>query len=266
MTATARPSATQQARPARAGAGWLRCRQPRPHARVRLVCLPHAGGSAGAFRAWSAHLPESVELHAVQYPGREDRYHEPAVTDLHRLADLVAGALIPLLDRPLALFGHSMGAIVAHETALRLHRRGTPLSHLFLSGQPAPGHRQGGTVHLGDDDTLVSELRRLGGTRQDALDDPELRAIVLPAVRADYQAVETYRPANDAPLSCPITAFVGTEDPEATVPETRDWASQTTGPFDLRALPGGHFYLTDHTATVATDVARRLGTPWPDLP
>jgi pyochelin biosynthetic protein PchC len=245
---------------------WLRCYLPRPYARHRLVCLPHAGGTASFFRAWAADLPDHIELHAVQYPGREDRYAEACVTDLNRLAAHVAGAVTPLSDRPVSLFGHSMGAVVAHETARLLHERRRPPAHLFVSGHRAPCHHRPGTVHRGSDAALVEELARLGGTPPYALEDPELLSLILPAVRADYRALETHRPGSGPVLACPVTAFTGTDDPDVTVPEAGDWAACTSGPFTLRALPGDHFFLTGQRAAVITQVMRQLGGGGFDLP
>lgn len=246
---------------------WLRRYRPVPHAEIRLVCLPHAGGGASTFRRWPALLPRHLELHAVQYPGREDRLADECVTDFTRLADLVTDALTPLLDRPLAILGHSMGAALGHEVAVRLERRGRTLRHLFVSGLPAPAHHEAGTVHLGDDDALVAELRRLGGTDDRALDHPELRELLLPTVRADYQAFETHRPAPAPPLSCPVTGLLGLDDPTATTDEVRDWARYTRGRFTLRTYPGAHFYLDDALDRVVSDVAAALGPArWTDLP
>lgn len=246
---------------------WLRRPRPRPHARVRLVCLPHAGGSASFYRALAAALPDHLEAIAVQYPGREDRFTEPCVTDLRRLAGLVTEALVPLLDRPIALFGHSLGASLGHEIALLLQQRARPPAHLFVSAQPAPHHLEPGTFHLAGDDALLAELRRVGGLASGVLDDPELRAIVLPAVRADYRAIETYRPVPGPLLECPVTALVGSDDPDAPIAQVRDWAAYTAARFQLRVLPGGHFYLSEHPVRIGADIAATVGVrAWPDLP
>lgn len=248
-----------------AGNAWLRCYRQRPSARIRLVCLPHAGGTASFFRNWPALVPDSVELLAVQYPGREERYGEACVTDLRRLAGLVADAITPVADRPFALFGHSMGSFVAHEVALRWERRQRPPAYLFVSGHTPPRHHKPGDVHRGDDDTLVDELRRLGGTAELALADAELRAIVLPATRGDYRAIETYQPADEPKLNCPVVAYTGDDDPDVPVDQAADWAEVTTGRCDLRAFPGGHFYLIEHERALVADIVGRLdaGTPWP---
>lgn len=246
---------------------WLRCPVPVRDARVRLVCLPHAGGGASAYRRWPASLPGHLELRVVQYPGREDRLDEPCVTDFDRLADLVTAALTGLRDRPLALFGHSMGAALAHEVALRLQRRGMGPKHLFVSGASAPRHHRPGTLHLESDDELVAEIQRLGGDPGGALTHDELRELVLPAIRGDYHAVETRRVVAGSRLTCPVTALTGLDDPEAPVDEVADWAGYTSAGFTLRTYPGGHFYLDDVHDRLVADVVAALGPlAWPDTP
>ncbi|WP_031074652.1 thioesterase II family protein [Streptomyces sp. NRRL WC-3742] len=238
---------------------WLRRPQPRPAAAVRLFCLPHAGGSPGLYRSWAAFLPPDVELLAVRMPGREDRIDEPLPADLPALVAGLASALGPLLDRPWALFGHSMGAAVGHELALHMLRRGhRPPVRLFVSAREAPQFHHGGTVHLRDDDALCAELARLGGTSAELLALPEVRALVLPAVRGDYRLIETYPARPRGFLPCPVTAFVGTGDEELTTEEAQGWDAWTDGGFDLLAFPGGHFYLSEQPAAVVAAVVERL--------
>jgi len=160
---------------------WLRCYAPRPSARLRLVCFPHAGGSASFYWPWVHRVPDHVELLSVQYPGRATRIDEPLLDDMHRLADAVALAVTPLLDRPLALFGHSMGALVAYEVTLRIS---TPVL-LFASARPAPVHARPGSKHLADDEALWAEVRRLGGVDELIVAQPEMRTLALPVLRND---------------------------------------------------------------------------------
>ncbi|MFH8385677.1 thioesterase II family protein [Kitasatospora sp. NPDC018058] len=238
---------------------WLRRPQPRPAAAVRLFCLPHAGGSAGLYRSWAPLLPPDVELLTVRLPGREDRLDEPMPADLPRLVAGLAAAVGPLLDRPWAVFGHSMGATVGHELALHLLRRGhRPPAHLFASAREAPQFHHGGTVHLRDDDALCAELARLGGTDAELLAIPEVRALVLPAVRGDYRLIETYPARPEGLLPCPVTALVGTEDEELTIEEAEGWKAWTDTGFDLLDFPGGHFYLSEQPAAVVAAVVERL--------
>lgn len=239
---------------------WLRCYVSLRHAPVRLVCFPHAGGSASFYRTWARRLAPAVELLIVQYPGRERRIRERCVEDLHHLADLIHEALDPLLERRLALFGHSFGAAVAYEVARRVEQRSrSRVAKLFVSGRDAP-HRQRPTCrHLADDDRLWEELRRLGGTTEAVLDSPQLRSLVLPALRSDYRASATYQPRPGRPLACPIVALMGEQDPEVRYNGVRSWRELTLGGFELRSFPGGHFYLVPREAELLAELRRQLG-------
>ncbi|TXC99830.1 alpha/beta fold hydrolase [Streptomyces sp. ISID311] len=223
---------------------WLRCRTPRQSPAVHLVCLPHAGGTAGPYAAWGSGLPDDVELCAVQYPGREDRLSEPPAGDLQSLVAGVCTALLPLTDRPLVLFGHSFGAVVAYEAARRLTAWGAAPDHLVVSGRRAPSLPPRGDMHTRPDDELVAELVRLGGTRGEVLADPAVRSVYLPAVRADFKLAETYHRPATPPLACPVTVVMGETDTEVDDAQAGAWAAHTTGPFALRTFPGGHFYFT----------------------
>ncbi|GAA2136243.1 alpha/beta fold hydrolase [Kitasatospora kazusensis] len=238
---------------------WLRCYLPRPAATLRLVCFPHAGSGAGAFRGWPGLLPPWIELLAVQYPGREDRFTEPLLTDLSVLADALAEELAGPDDRPLALFGHSMGAAVAHEVALRSAGHGRPEPvHLVVSAREPVEQVVAGTVHLGGDAALRAELARLGGSSRLLFEDAELWQLMAPVIRADYRLIETYRPTAGRLLGCPVTAFAAEDDPELTPGQAGGWARSTTGPFELRTFPGDHFYLLPHRERVAAVLAACL--------
>ncbi|MEU8779588.1 alpha/beta fold hydrolase [Streptomyces sp. NPDC048606] len=240
---------------------WIRRFRPRPDSAVRLVCLPHAGGSASFYAPVARAVPDFVDVLCVQYPGRQDRRSEPLVDTVEELADGVFTALLPWADRPLALFGHSMGASVAFEVARRFEReRGEAPAALFASGRRAPSAHRRETVHLRDDRGIVEEVKSLSGTDTQLLGDEELLRMILPAIRADYRAAETYAPAAAEPLTCPLVAMVGDDDPKVTVPEAAAWAEHTTGPFDLRVFPGGHFYLAREQAAVIRTMVDRLRT------
>lgn len=228
---------------------------PRPGPSARVVCLPHAGGSAGFYAAWAADLPARYELSAVQYPGREDRIGEPPPSRLDSLVDQVHDAVLPLTDRPVVLFGHSFGAVVGYEVARRLTASGAPPEHLVVSGRNAPCVPPTGDIHRRDDDGLVDELLRLGGTSAELLRDPSFRAVYLPAVRADFRLAETYRHAAPGPgarsLGCPVTAVTGASDTEADEAGVGRWGLHTSGPFTQHTVPGGHFYFVpDRTPVV----------------
>jgi pyochelin biosynthesis protein PchC len=240
---------------------WLRRLHPGPRHGTRLVCLPHAGGAATAYHPLSAALASDVEVLAVQYPGRQDRRGEPCIESIAELADRVLEAILDeALTRPLALLGHSMGAVVAFEVARRLEAgRGVPSPvRLFASGRRAPSRYRAEKVHEGGPDALLAELRTLSGTQAELLDDPEVLAMFLPALMGDYRAIETYRSEPGATVACPVTALVGDADPRASLDEVRAWAGHTTGGFEMHVLPGGHFYVNDHVAEVARIVAAAL--------
>ncbi|WP_396454204.1 thioesterase II family protein [Actinomadura sp.] len=241
---------------------WFRCAETRPWASMRLFCLPHAGGSAVFYRPWAKEVSQAVEVHAVQYPGRADRLADAMVTDAHQLARLVAGAMAPLMDRPAALFGHSMGAVLAYEVARLLQERGSAPVHVFASGARPPHDRDDGRrVSDMDDDGVVEEMIELGGSDAEALRDPELRELVLPYVRNDFALIENYEHRDGTRLEVPLTAVIGDSDPHVSEEQARGWARVTDGRFALKVMPGGHFYLTDRQSAVIAEIHRALEVP-----
>ncbi|SFN61016.1 MULTISPECIES: thioesterase II family protein [Actinomadura] len=240
---------------------WFRCPETRPWASLRLFCLPHAGGSAVFYRTWAKEVSPAVEMHTVQYPGRADRMADALVTDAHQLARLIAGAMAPLMDRPAALFGHSMGAVLAYEVARLLQERGSAPAHVFASGARPPHDRGDDRVADQDDDGVVAEMIKLGGTDADALRDPELRELVLPYVRNDFALIEDYAHKDGTRLAVPVTAIIGDSDPHVTPGQARGWEQVTDGRFALKVLPGGHFYLAEQRPAVIGEIHRALEVP-----
>ncbi|MER5599764.1 alpha/beta fold hydrolase [Streptomyces sp. NPDC002265] len=238
---------------------WIRRFHPRPDSRVRLVCLPHAGGSASFYFPMSRSMPDSVEVLCVQYPGRQDRRSEPLLDSVPALADKIYDVLRPWTDRPIALFGHSMGASLAYEITRRLEQeQGVVPAALVASGRRAPSAHRDETVHLRDDDGLVAEMRGLSGTNPQLLGDEEVLRMILPAIRADYRAAETYVWEPGPPLRCPVTCLVGDDDPKVTVEEAAAWSGHTDGPFTLKVFPGGHFFLAQHQKEIVRLMTAQL--------
>lgn len=233
---------------------------------LRLFCLPHAGGSAAAFRRWSDELPADVEVVGVQLPGRGARRGEPAHPDMRALATRLARELRGWDDRPFALFGHSMGALLAFEVARELRRwRRTDPEHLLVSALGAP-HRdfqRRRDLHRASDEEIVDDLRRQGGIPSQLLERRDLLDAALPALRADLAACETYAYAEDTPLECPVTAFGGRDDEMVDRSDLLAWRDLTTGRFSLRMLPGGHFYHEARPVALLSVIGRLLTAPAP---
>ncbi|MGV9455992.1 thioesterase II family protein [Streptomyces sp. NPDC003635] len=239
---------------------WFRRYEPARPGAVKLLALPHAGGSAPYFLPLARALAPELDVLCVQYPGRLDRHREPARTDLRELADQVYKALVSEPTGPVVLFGHSMGAVLAYEIALRLEESGGgELLGLIASGRRAPHRFREETVHLRDDDGIIAEIRELSGTEPGILDDEELVRMVLPALRADYRAVETYRVTpGAAPLSVPVTVLTGESDSRVPLADARAWEELTTGTFRFRSFPGGHFYLNGRPAEVTEAIRENI--------
>ncbi|MGW0915199.1 thioesterase II family protein [Streptomyces sp. NPDC002784] len=222
---------------------WLRAFAPRPGATLRMVFFPHAGGSASFYRPLARALPEHVEALVVQYPGREDRAGEQPCTTMDELAEPLAKALDQLDDTPVWYFGHSMGASVAHEVTRRLAAAGgTRPGRLIVSGRPGPARQRPDDTYL-DDDRLWADVCALGGTDSRLLAMPEVRAMALPSLRADYRLIGTYEPACGTDLDLPVTICFGDRDPEVGLADAEAWRAVTTGPFTVATFPGDHFYV-----------------------
>jgi medium-chain acyl-[acyl-carrier-protein] hydrolase len=224
---------------------WCVAARPNPHASMRLVCFPYAGASASLFRSWHHFLPQNIEVYGIQLPGRRNRISEPPFTSMPSLVAELGMHLLPLLDRPFAFFGHSVGALVAFEMARWLRRRRASIPQfLFVSGRRAPQVRDTGPIlqELNDNDFLTG-ICRLNGLHEDILANPEALQLVLPALRADSELCETYNYVSEAPLPCSIVGCCGADDAEETVLCMDEWYLQTTRDFSLHVLPGDHFFI-----------------------
>lgn len=226
---------------------WLAYHKPNPGAKIRLICFPYAGGGALSFRAWrDSKLLADVEVCPVELPGRGARLNEPPFTLLIPMAQSVLKGLLPLLDRPFVFFGHSMGAMIAFELArlLRAEGKAGP-RHLFVSACRAPHLAHTETVSYDwPEEEFKKELRRLRGTSESVLSQPELMRLMLPLLRADFAITQTYEYQTDQALECGISVYGGLEDEDLRRDDLEGWRDHTAGPYKLRLFPGDHFFLS----------------------
>ncbi|MGX2993178.1 thioesterase II family protein [Streptomyces sp. JNUCC 64] len=239
--------------------------------RVRLLCFSYAGGNAQTYVRWRRPLGEGVEVHPMQLPGHGERIGERPEHRWDALLDDVRTRLAKLADRPIALFGHSLGALIAFECARMLvAEHGVQPVRLLVSGHRAPHlpMREEALRHLPDAEFLARLSERSRALR--ALTDPGFRALLLPVLRADFTASETYAFTGGEPLTCPVTALGGEQDQDAGLPELAEWRQHTTGGFELVAFPGDHFFVDDAWQAVVAAVGDRLrprtGTTGPGRP
>ncbi|MFJ4922339.1 thioesterase II family protein [Streptomyces sp. NPDC088725] len=225
------------------------------------MCLPHAGGAASFFFPMSRSLAPAVDVISLQYPGRQDRMDDPMIESVGEYADVIAAELRPWLDVPTAFFGHSMGALLAFEVTRRLERdTGFSPVAIYASGRRAPSRQRDERVHLRDDDGMVREMKQLNGTDTQLFGDREVLRMVMPSIRNDYKAVETYRAEPGAAVRAPITVLTGDSDPRTTPDEAEAWRAHTTGAFDLHVFAGGHFFLANHQEQINRIVSGGLTT------
>jgi medium-chain acyl-[acyl-carrier-protein] hydrolase len=225
-----------------------------------LFCFPHAGGNASVFRDWAEEFPKEVEVCAIQLPGRGGRIFEPPAVSLVETIAALSEAFRPYQDRPFALFGHSLGALVGFEFARRLRAMNIRPVHLFVSGRGAPQlpDPEPPIRHLPAAEFVEAVRWRYQGIPDEILRDGEMMNLWLPALRADITIDETYRYREEASLDCPISCFGGLDDGGATVESLAGWRDQTSGAFAMTMLPGGHFFIQSARQAFLRAIAEEL--------
>ena len=224
---------------------WWLSSKLNDRAQARLFCFPYAGGSATIFRSWHVRLPDAIEVHAAQLPGRATRIVELPIRSFRDLIPELSRSLLPLLDLPFFFFGHSLGALLSFEVARWLRReRGLIPRHLYVSGRRAPQiPNNDQPIHTKSDDEFLANIIRLKGTPPEVVADTAMLELMLPTLRADFQLAETYEYVAETALTCPITAFTGIDDDESLYGRPEAWRVQTRSQFSCHWLPGGHFFI-----------------------
>ncbi|ARV59087.1 putative thioesterase [Nostocales cyanobacterium HT-58-2] len=239
---------------------WIKCSQPNPQANLRLFCLPYAGGGTSIFRLWPRELPSNVELCAIELPGRENRIGEKPISNLEILTEKLVEAFLQHLDKPFALFGHSMGALIVYELARKLQQKNVNPVYLFVSGRPAPNVPElYPPLHVLPDAEFIEKLNDIYSAIPDTvLKDKELMQLFLPVLRADMTLVETYVFSEVEPLDCPILALGGLEDHEASHDNLMTWREHTRSSFLVQMFSGGHFYLNENRQPLLQFISQTL--------
>jgi medium-chain acyl-[acyl-carrier-protein] hydrolase len=240
---------------------WVTCPQRRQDPRFRLFCFPFAGGGASTYRLWGTRIAAAVEVCPIQLPGREERGGEPPFTNLVRLAVAAAGEMAASLDKPFALFGHGMGALVAFEVARALRRAQRPSpSALLVSACCAPQSAVACRTLIGHlpDAAFADEIQRRNALPVATLRDPRQLMLLLPTLRADFEACDTYEYVVERPLDCPITVFGARDDTSVTEGQLGEWRAQASGPFDQVTLPGDRFYIHSYPDALLAHIGSRL--------
>jgi surfactin synthase thioesterase subunit len=240
---------------------WVTRPRPNGAARLRLFCFPAAGGNASTFAHWGSRLRD-LEVCPIELPGRGRRLSEPLLTRLEPLVDGASRALLPWLDKPFGLFGHSMGALLAFEVARRLREQGLVPARLCVAASSAPHllarDAADAPIHTLSDDAFAGALRGFRGTPQAVLEHPEMLRLVAPIVRADFTVLETYAYEEALPLGCPISAFGGVADAHVHRRQLEGWRNHTAVSFTLQMLPGDHFFIKEASGLLLVRLADEL--------
>jgi medium-chain acyl-[acyl-carrier-protein] hydrolase len=239
---------------------WIKKNRPNPQAKLRLFCLPYAGGWSQIYRPWVDCLSNDIELCLLELPGRGPRLNEAPITNLSILVQEMATNIQSYLDRPFAFFGHSMGALLGFELTRLLRHQGYPApDHLFVSGYRAPHlGLERSPIHGLPEPAFTEEVRRMEGTPESILMNAELRQLVFPALRADLQAIETYSYESGLPLSCPITVFGGLQDRGVDIAALESWREYTISKFRLQLFNGNHFFLHEARSLILQAIHQQL--------
>jgi len=221
-----------------------------------LFCFPFAGGGSAAYNSWIAKMAPDVKVCPVQLPGREEQIMEAPYTDMGQLTEDLLDAMRPYRNQEILLFGHSMGAKIAYETAKGLEQMGKDVKLLVVSGCAAPHIPEPNPIYHLPEEEFIDALRAYDGTPEQILNNRELLKFFLPMLRADFALSESYCAKYIEPVSCPILAMGGYEDKEAGESVMKEWAAYTTNQFKCQMFHGNHFYFKEWEEEVLEEIRR----------
>ena len=232
-------------------------------ARFRLVCFPYAGAGAAAFRGWGAAAPPQLEVFAVQPPGREDAASAPPFETWRAYIDASVDALGRLPPGPIAIYGHSLGALAALDVAAAAAHADVDIVGVFVAARPWPGRPDPSAPSLDDadslpDDALAARLADVYGDQPPGLAHADVRAVAAPVLRADMRLLRAYAYDSPARLTAPLTVYAGAGDPVTSAANLDDWRAETLSGFRIRIFDGGHFFLNDRRNEILSDIASQL--------
>ncbi|GAB6040377.1 thioesterase II family protein [Endothiovibrio diazotrophicus] len=245
---------------------WVTCPSPKPDARLRMFCLPFAGGGASVYQPWGKRFGPDIEVCSIQLPGRENRASEPAFRDIQALAGLLANQLALYLDKPYLIYGHSMGGLLTFEVLRQLQDGGYPLPQVAFIAAHRAAHlppRRRPLFGL-DDRQFIQKVSDFGGFQQEILVNEELLNFVLPTLRADFEACDGYRYEPGAPVDCPLVAISGAHDLEVPPEDMDPWQEHTLHPLHHVTLDAGHFFLKTHADALIDQLQRYASQQLPE--
>ena len=239
---------------------WFQILKPVHNPALKLFCFSYAGGNASAYRDWYQHLPDNVQVCAVQLPGRGPRFNESLHTSMESLLDDLQAAITPSIDTPYAFFGHSMGAQVAYELTKRFRDNNITLPDcLFVSGRSAPQSASNKKqLHDLPEEEFLEEIRRLNGTSDELFENKELMELISPILRADCAVIENcdYEPSE--PLDVPVVAFGGSKDDNVNIGDLAAWEAVTNVDFNMRLFSGDHFFIQSSMESLLECISNRI--------
>lgn len=225
----------------------------KPKSSVRLYCFPYAGGSAQVFSPWHALISDSIEVVGVQYPGRSERFNEPAIDDCILMAKAIAADINAADSKPFALLGYSMGGAIAYETMRHLKK---PPAALFLCASQPPKLSKRRRCEQ-NEEQLIEDIKKLGGIDERLLEDNEMRALIINMMRTDFKLLDTYQ-SKTQHANCPVHIIYGTKDPHVAPESAKEWQKLCVGQVHYHEINGEHFFIRTHRDELINCVQRNI--------